>query len=368
MLYYHLITNPGLEDIAEKEARELLISSESRRAISSRDSSTGFTRAPEGRTGVTVITSPEALPETLFQRMHSIYRAIRVTGSGEITGLEVMEGTTAIRALREFAREIPFPEITSGTTLAVRCRRRGDHHFRSPHVERAIGSILVDRYGSPVDLENPEVTVRVEITGSKVDMGVLLTPAELDRRFQWLYRPRVTLSTVTAYALLSLADSCEIDGALLDPFCGSGTIPLEAASHRADGIFASDISSEAVAGTRANLEINGMADRVMVRCLDATDTPRFVRAWGGRAITRIVCNPPYGVRLGRTIAFGPFYRSILDGASRVLPSGGVLVMMSSRRRGILNEAIADSPWWRILHVRVVETGGVYPGIFVLKRR
>jgi tRNA (guanine6-N2)-methyltransferase len=368
MLYYHLITNPGLEDIAAEEARELLALIGSREALLPHRAAIDFDCAPGGRTGVTVMSSSEAVPETLFRRMHSIYQAIRVTGSGDFADLEMMDAEGAVRMLQEFAVDLPVPGLTAGRSFAVRCRRRGDHRFRSPDVERAIGSVLVDRYRCPVNLEEPEITVRVEIAGSTVDLGVLLTPSELDRRFHWLYRPRVTLSTVTAFALLRLAEADRAGGALLDPFCGSGTIPVEAASQGVGPFFASDISPEAVAGTRANLGINGMAERVSVRCLDATDTRRFVRAWADRGITRIVCNPPYGVRLGRKIAFGPFYRAILEGAARILPAEGLLVMMSSRRRGALNEAIAASPRWRIRHVRVVETGGVYPGIFLLQRR
>jgi putative N6-adenine-specific DNA methylase/tRNA (guanine6-N2)-methyltransferase len=157
-------------------------------------------------------------------------------------------------------------------------------------------------------------------------------------------------------------------GALLDPFCGSGTIPIEAASWaetEGSPIYASDLAPEAVAGTRANAACNGLDRRIIPRRADATELGRYYR---DRGVTTIVCNPPFGVRLGKRINFDQFYRSLLDGAAEILPGDGRLVLLSSRRRGRLNAVIADSPMWTLKGVHLIETGGVFPGIFVLERR
>ena len=55
-------------------------------------------------------------------------------------------------------------DALDGKTFAVRCRRSGRHAFRSPDVERRLGAGLLERSAAAgVDLERPEITVRLEI-------------------------------------------------------------------------------------------------------------------------------------------------------------------------------------------------------------
>ncbi|TVR67072.1 MAG: hypothetical protein EA427_14970 [Spirochaetaceae bacterium] len=359
MYCYHLYTNPGLEDLVEAEAQRLLA-----------DSGLETEPSPPGLAGVTVLRT--ALPPEEFRSapFRMIYQAVRMLKSGRVDGMEHLAEEEALGRIVDLAELTDFPGLGPASSIAVRCRRRGNQTFRSPALERAMGAHLVRRYTCPVNLTAPDVTVRIDITDARVDMGILATPAEMDRRYHWVYRPRVTLSPVTAQALLQIARmDAHRCGAILDPFCGSGTIPIEAASTAAPSppLFAGDVNPEAIAGTRINLHANNLQNQVVTRCSDATDPRRFRGAWGDRGITTILCNPPYGVRLGRKIDFHRFYRGFLLGAAQVLPPGGRLVMMSSRRRGALNNVLATMGEWRIIHVRIVETGGVFPGIFLLER-
>jgi putative N6-adenine-specific DNA methylase/tRNA (guanine6-N2)-methyltransferase len=237
-------------------------------------------------------------------------------------------------------------------------------------VERRSGAVISRRTAAPVRLADPDTLIRVDLSNDHLTMGRLITRTPLDQRYRWMYRPRVTLSTVVAAAALRIAQSLRdtsTPAVLLDPFCGSGTIPLEAAG--APGVWrrihASDIAPEAVAGTRANLAANGAAAAVAVRRADATDLRRYYRDHG---INTIVCNPPFGVRLGRRLNFGAFYGALLAGAAAITGPGSVLVLMSSRRRGRLNAVINRQTDWELMSVHLIETGGVFPGIFALRRR
>ena len=58
-----------------------------------------------------------------------------------------------------------FAEKVKGRSFAVRARRSGQHPFTSIDVERKLGEALL-KYGSRVDLENPEVTAYVEVRGA----------------------------------------------------------------------------------------------------------------------------------------------------------------------------------------------------------
>ncbi len=58
-----------------------------------------------------------------------------------------------------------FTESVRGRAYAVRCKRQGGHPFTSPEVERALGTAL--NGAGRVDLDNPEVTVSVEVLGGR---------------------------------------------------------------------------------------------------------------------------------------------------------------------------------------------------------
>ncbi len=399
MNYYHLRTNPGLESILAAEVRALLADTPR--------SATEVTPRPAGRSGWTAVGSGSPAtavsevgsgslgspahaeiparvvdPAHLFARLRTAYEVIRVTYMGTLQELVDPGEETVLAALRAAVREAMLPEIGPGMTFAARCLRHGTHAVQSPTIEREAGTIIGRRTGAAVNLTAPDVTVRVDISDTLLVIGEVVGAPALDRRFEWIYRPRITLSPVVAAAALYLADMVDPEhpvihgvarrrgpaGALLDPFCGSGTIAIEAASWSASPpvpMYASDLSPEAVAGTRANAACNGFARRIISRRADATQLARYYR---DRGITAIVCNPPFGVRLGKRINFDEFYGAVLAEAAEVLPVGGRLVLLSSRRRGRLNVVIARSAAWRLMGVHLIEIGGVFPGIFVLERR
>jgi putative N6-adenine-specific DNA methylase len=153
----------------------------------------------------------------------------------------------------------------------------------------------------------------------------------LHRRGYRLATAKAPLRETLAAALLAAS---EWDGSspLVDPFCGSGTIPIEAALvarrippgarrsfamerwpgvspalvrevraelERAEAaslsgtIGGSDRDAGAIESARANAERGGVGDSLSltVRALSALVLPEGVRGW-------IVTNPPYGVRVG----------------------------------------------------------------------
>lgn len=58
-----------------------------------------------------------------------------------------------------------FTDTVRGRTYAVRCKRQGGHGFKSPEVERALGAAL--NGPGRVNLDRPEVTIRVEVLGRR---------------------------------------------------------------------------------------------------------------------------------------------------------------------------------------------------------
>jgi thiamine biosynthesis protein ThiI len=62
-----------------------------------------------------------------------------------------------------------YGERLVGKTFVVRCKRSGQHSFRSVDVERAVGgALLADSEAAGVKLKNPDVTVELEISKDRL--------------------------------------------------------------------------------------------------------------------------------------------------------------------------------------------------------
>lgn len=95
----------------------------------------------------------EADDERLFEVLP------RVFGLSSFSPVEA-ETEASLEAIVEAGRR-RFHERVKGHTFAVRARRSGEHGFRSIDVQRELGTAL--NPGAEVDLDDPEVEVRVEV-------------------------------------------------------------------------------------------------------------------------------------------------------------------------------------------------------------
>lgn len=348
---------------------------------------------------------------SLVSTARSLYDALLFHGAAALPP-EPLDSDEKLEAWLR-AKLLPYlPTVTQ--SFRVTCHRSGAHAFKSVDVERLFGACILERDAAPVSLEQFDREVRIDITDRAATLGTQLNRTPLDKRYSWKYRPRVTLRTVVAYAMLDLAAtlprgasaatagdapaSLTHPTAILDPFCGSGTILLEAAHRFPEAILVgSDYKTEMVDGARQNIEAAGLSSsstqsgsadlpgssapsnalglsgppgrsgassRIELEVADARDldSPRVVRRFD-----LIVTNPPYGNRLHRSVDFNALYEKFLGGAWSVLKPGGRVVMLAGRRRGVLNRVLERLGLFEIAHVRVIETGGVYPGLFVLDR-
>src|SRR5574340_919786 len=117
---------------------------------------------------------------------------------------------------------IPRPETFVCRTINLSSKSIGSS------LERQVGAILAKRWGSKVSLSNPQVTIYLIITDSTKDLGyadsqimpvhpkkIIKHPHELDMKL--------------ARCMVNLSQLKEGD-VICDPFCGTGTILLEAES------------------------------------------------------------------------------------------------------------------------------------------
>ncbi len=262
-----------------------------------------------------------------------------------------------------------FDVLGSAESFRVTCSRAGDHEFQSPDVERAVGAQIVERYGARVDLEQFSVQIKIDIVGDRAFAGYQLTGRKgLDRRYPWRYRPRVSLRTPIAYAMLSLSGFLESPGPLLDPFCGSGTILMEAASvSRLTGhdiaLHGRDWDAAAVDGAVQNIEAAGLAGISIAK----GDARAISEVHAPGSLEYIVTNPPFGIRLARVTNFQGFYASFLRSAAIVLKEDGVLCLLVGKRKASFARALQQFPEFAFLSARTIEMGGVYPSLQIVRR-
>jgi len=240
-------------------------------------------------------------------------------------------------ALYEATRAVPWeeilaPEKTFAVFAHVRDSRVTHSQFAALRVKDAIADRFRDRCGRrpDVDPEDPDAWIHLSLRSDRAQLSLDASGGSLHRRG---YRQRTVaapLQETLAAALVRLS-GWQGERPLVDPMCGSGTILAEACLHycRIASAFRRarfgfellpDFDAAAWAGVRRELDaarrplppglIRGSdIDRQAVAA--CRENLRQVPGTRGLAVERkdfrelpgiegatIVCNPPYGVRVG----------------------------------------------------------------------
>lgn len=180
-------------------------------------------------------------------------------------------------------------ELPAGT-FAIRYRRFEGllQDIDSQKLIRRIGDVLSKK--NSVNLKEPEIVVRMLISDrihlyleKKVFNADLLRERKVSERP--FFSP-ISLHPKYARALINLT-GVKRGGTVLDPFCGTGGIVIEAATMGMKAV-ASDFDPEMVAGTRENMEFYKLPLHDF-ETIDISDIPeRFSE------IDAVACDPPYG--------------------------------------------------------------------------
>jgi len=235
-------------------------------------------------------------------------------------------------------------------TLAVRAtggnRALNHTHFTALQVKKAIVDRQWQAFGtrSSVDREQPDVSVNLHIHREQAVLSLDSSGESLHRRG---YRPAIGAAPLKETLAAALLEVAGYDPTLpvLDPLCGSGTIAIEAglkARNVAPGlfrehfgfmgwadfdpalwatvrqaaiaaqrdapapIFASDRDREVLGHARHNAGVCDLEQTIQFRCQDVLD----LEPPSDRGL--LICNPPYGERLGEVEMLGDFYKQLGD--------------------------------------------------------
>ena len=354
-----LSTNQGMEDITAQEFIE--------RARGADLPEPEVETCPDGMTGYVHVASEADLSAVLdvARRMRSVQHIVAPVYAFDLTTRDPDE---AMEAVRKTLAACDIPEMEEASSFRVTSNRRGEHAFTSMDVMRAAGSGLVDRYATEVDLEDYDVEVRVDVRHRRVQVGVQHTRDPLSRRHSRLYQPQAALSPHVAYAMLRLPHLSSAPRAIVDPFCGSGTLLIEAAMQWTGmPILGIDRSEQVVHGARLNVRADGFAERIDIIQGDARSLRTLLPDID---LDLIVTNPPFGKRIGESLSLHAFYVSILEEFHHAIAPGGWLVILvldpgsfSAAMQSVKQETgIA----FDVRHVRRIHTGGLHPRVFVMQ--
>lgn len=213
-----------------------------------------------------------------------------------------------------------------GDDFAVRVKKIGTElEIDSLATEKSLGTIVKSQVAdaSKVNLENPSSFIRILVTGNTVLIGKRLV--KIDKKHFYELKPHKrpffypgSMSPKLARCMINLSQ-IQKDDLLMDPFCGTGGILIEAGILGAR-VIGSDIDWKMVKGTAENLEHCGIKDFIVFQS-DARhlDLEEKVKA--------VVTDPPYGISASLAGEEGAkLYKDFLESISDNMLDKGRLCM------------------------------------------
>ena len=255
------------------------------------------------------------------------------------------------RYLYKKAREIEWQDfLDPSQTFAVFATVANSRLRHSKFAALRLKDAVVDSFRAAtgvrpsIDTRQPDVWMNLHIHNDEATISLDTSGGSLHRRG---YRKKSVQAPLVETLAAAIIHHAEWDGRrpLYDPFCGSGTLLCEAYMSAArmpaglfrkrfgfqslpdfdaglwrqlqeDGqaalrpphqglIFGSDIDPEAVHAARVNIAAFPARPAITVEQRDAFQIRRIDDAV-------IVCNPPYGIRMGKQANLGDFYARLGD--------------------------------------------------------
>lgn len=242
----------------------------------------------------------------------------------------------AFSELRKKASRLAWDRyLVPGQPVAIRVTCRKSRLYHSDAVAERIAGAIGDCLGQPPTLgkydegstaQQPQLII-VRLVRDRCTISLDSSGALLHKRGYRLETAKAPLRETLAASML-MACAWDESSPLFDPFCGSGTIPIEAAmmargilpgsarifafmnwpnfdpilwkntlekairqkSDQTPNIFASDRDAGAIKTAKANAERAGVADLINFSCRSISAIEPSGTGW-------VVTNPPYGIRV-----------------------------------------------------------------------
>ena len=266
----------------------------------------------------------------------------------QINSIDLTKAIAVCRQVRELPKE---------PTFAVTASIIGNRKMTQEYLKKAVAKALSTKGLIFKKEGKPDIDFNIMIEEDNINCGIRLFKDPLHKREYKKYSLPATLKPNIAYAMLSLAETTRKDK-VLDPFCGVGTIPLEAASigETARGI---DINPEAIKKAQKNAKRANKP--ALFKKGDATET-RLER----ESIDKIVTNMPFG-KQSKLEQKRIFFNRLLREMSRILKPHGKAVLLTTSYQQI-RESVKETREFSIAQVRSISLYGLTPTILILKKQ
>ena len=239
-------------------------------------------------------------------------------------------------------------------TFAVRTTILGDGvpGFKKREIEAVIGKVISGD-GAVVDLNDPEITVRIILAGSAdkpqhpdpmISNPIAVIGIEKSVNHPFLNLPMtsmpyfkpVTLDPRLASFLISMAYSEGLPpSVVIDPFSGTGCIPIQA-FHRGISVLASDLDSEMIQGSKLNFE-NVFGKIPTKSAFREFDASKIDDLWGVRENTAFIFDPPYARNSKTSSDAFELFISACNAASRIDPKGRIVTILPTSSEFQVND-------------------------------
>ncbi len=244
-------------------------------------------------------------------------------------------------------KKIDFSEyIDKNQSFAVRSKREGSHDFTSIDVSRVVGKAVIDSYMDScrtrlkVNLDEPDVILRCYVRKNLFILGIDTTGDKaLYKRGYRKYNHPASLNPAIANAMVRIS-MFKDEESFIDPFCGGGTICIEAVHHicGVPNFFRNDyafwklkfVDCEKFNKIKENIDKN-----VFIKKLNVNGCDLFEKHVKGALINaksakvdinffkcdatkikldydRIVSNLPFGLRIGRKKVVYKLYKDFQE--------------------------------------------------------
>jgi tRNA (guanine6-N2)-methyltransferase len=304
-------------------------------------------------------------------------------------------------------KDMDWEFMNENITFAVRSKRMGVHEYNSMDIMRVAGQAIIDsiqerkKYRQKVNLDEPDVVIRVDAVGEDFFVGIdLVGEKGLHKRGYKVYNHPASLKPTIAQSLIILSEWCE-NKVLLDPMCGSGTIPIEAGLfarnipgsfwrkkdlaltkleigidwfeffRNIDEKFIRDSDARIIASDKLVRHVKGAeinAQRALVK--DLIQFRRIDLEWldlkiGEKNVDYIITNPPYGVRMSYKEELQKIYKYLFYQAEYILNDQGKIVLVTTQKK--LTLKYAEKYKFSLVHERKVWNGNLEAFVFIFTK-
>ncbi len=296
--------------------------------------------------------------------------------------------------------------IDKKQTIAVKSERVGQHKFTSLDMSKIIGQTIIENlkrsFGVPirVNLESPDVKIIAELINKTFVLGIDTSGLSLHIRRYRVYNHPMPIRTTLAYTLVRLSDWKESE-ILVDPTCGGGTIPIEAALFarkippvkfrendyllyklkflnkevideikkeilsvikydKTYEIFGMDINIKHIKGAMKNAKNAGVNDTIS---FIQGNAERLTNYFAPNSVDKIVSNPPYS--LPNKSRLRKFYNKFIKSVHDVLRPGGKSVIITSEI-GLMKRTLKEYNFDYTVR-RIFRYGKLSTGIFIVNK-